>query len=83
MKDKIIEIENGLEYYVLDELMDKNDNYYIFCVQTDDEKELIYENYIICQVTTDLNGNSFIEKVSNNVIYEKICNKFIERLKNN
>lgn len=82
MKDNIIELENGLEFYVLDEIIN-NEVKYLFCVQTAEETNNILENYIICKVANDLNGNEYIKKVSNNDIYERISNIFLERLKNN
>lgn len=82
MKNNIIEIEEGLECYVLDEIEEEN-NHYIFCIQTDEENEKILENYLICKVTFDLDGNHYIEKIDDKKTFERISNIFLERLKEN
>lgn len=81
MKDQIIELENNFEFYVLDEIKDENGKY-IYCVQLDEEKNLIIENYIICKVSSDLDGNEYIEKITEEE-FEKIGDLFVERLKDN
>ena len=42
MKGDIIEIEDGLECYILDEIIE-DDNQYIYCVQSDEEKDMIFD----------------------------------------
>lgn len=82
MKNNIIEIEEGLECYVLDEIIE-DDNHYIYCVQSDEENDKIFENYLICKVTIDLDDNHYIEKITDKDTFERISNLFIERLKEN
>ena len=46
MIDKVITLDNGLEYYVLDEMSYEGKNY-LMGLQVDNEKEGITNNYII------------------------------------
>lgn len=79
MIDKVIKLENNLEYYVLDEMTYEEKNY-LMGLQVDNEKEGITNNYIIVESRKDLNGNVTLVDIDNPELLEKVGNLFIERL---
>lgn len=79
MIDKVIKLDNNLEYYVLDEMAYEEKNYLIG-LQVDNEKESITNNYIIVESRKDLNGNVTLVDIDNPELLEKVGNLFIERL---
>ena len=79
MIDKVIKLDNNLEYYVLDEMTYEEKNYLIG-LQVDNEKEGITNNYIIVESRKDLNGNVTLLDIDNPELLEKVGNLFIERL---
>lgn len=63
MIDKVIKLDNNLEYYVLDEMTYEEKNY-LMGLQVDNEKEGITNNYIIVESRKDLNGNvTLVDKI--------------------
>lgn len=79
MIDKVIKLDNNLEYYVLDEMTYEGKNY-LMGLQVDNEKEGITNNYIIVESRRDLNGSVTIVDIDNAELLEKVGNLFIERL---
>lgn len=79
MIDKVIKLDNNLEYYVLDEMAYEEKNY-LMGLQVDNEKEGITNNYIIVESRKDLNGNVTLVDIDNPELLEKVGNLFIERL---
>ena len=79
MIDKVITLDNGLEYYVLDEMSYEGKNY-LMGLQVDNEKEGITNNYIIVESKKDINGNVTIVDIDNIQVLETIGNLFTERL---
>ncbi|MCI7559164.1 MAG: DUF1292 domain-containing protein [Clostridium sp.] len=79
MIDKVIKLDNNLEYYVLDEMAYEEKNYLIG-LQVDNEKEGITNNYIIVESRKDLNGNVTLVDIDNPELLEEVGNLFIERL---
>lgn len=79
MIDKVIKLDNNLEYYVLDEMAYDEKNYLIG-LQVDNEKEGITNNYIIVESRKDLNGSTTLLDIDNPELLEKVGNLFIERL---
>ncbi|CDA59817.1 unknown [Clostridium sp. CAG:524] len=79
MIDKVIKLDNNLEYYVLDEMTYEEKNY-LMGLQVDNEKEGITNNYIIVESRKDLNGNVTLVDIDNPELLEKVGNLFIERL---
>jgi len=79
MIDKVIKLDNNLEYYVLDEMAYEEKNYLIG-LQVDNEKEGITNNYIIVESRKDLNGSTTLLDIDNPELLEKVGNLFIERL---
>lgn len=79
MIDKVIKLDNNLEYYVLDEMTYEEKNY-LMGLQVDNEKEGITNNYIIVESRKDLIGNVTLVDIDNPELLEKVGNLFIERL---
>ena len=79
MIDKVIKLDNNLEYSVLDEMTYEEKNYLIG-LQVDNEKEGITNNYIIVESRKDLNGSTTLLDIDNPELLEKVGNLFIERL---
>lgn len=79
MIDKVIKLDNNLEYYILDEMTYEEKNYLIG-LQVDNEKEGITNNYIIVESRKDLNGSTTLLDIDNPELLEKVGNLFIERL---
>ena len=68
IKDKIIKMENGLNYYVLEEV-EYNNKKYVISVECDLDKDDIKEDdYLIMEVA--LSGNDIVIK---NVNSEKVA----------
>ena len=79
MIDKVITLDNGLEYYVLDEMSYEGKNY-LMGLQVDNEKEGITNNYIIVESKKDINGNVTLVDIDNVQVLETVGNLFTERL---
>lgn len=79
MIDKVIKLDNNLEYYVLDEMTYEGKNY-LMGLQVDNEKEGITNNYIFVETIKDINGNVKLIDIESPDLLEKIGNMFIERL---
>ena len=79
MIDKVIKLDNYLEYYVLDEMTYEGKNY-LMGLQVDNEKEVITNNYIIVESRKDLNGSAILVDIDSPELLEKVGNLFIERL---
>lgn len=79
MIDKVIKLDNNLEYYVLDEMTYEGKNY-LMGLQVDNEKEGITNNYIIVENRKDLNGSVTLIDIDSPELLEKVGNLFIERL---
>ena len=79
MIDKVIKLDNNLEYYVLDEMTYEGKNY-LMGLQVDNEKEGITNNYIFVETIKDIHGNVTLIDIESPDLLEKIGNMFIERL---
>lgn len=79
MIDKVIKLDNNLEYYVLDEMTYEGKNY-LMGLQVDNEQEGITNNYIFVETIKDINGNVTLADIESLDLLEKIGNMFIERL---
>ena len=75
MIDKVITLDNGLEYYVLDEMSYEGKNY-LMGLQVDNEKEGITNNYIIVESKKDINGNVTLVDIDNIQVLETIGTLF-------
>ncbi len=79
MKDKIIKLQDGLEYIVIDSLT-LNQKTYVYCVQVDNESEMLTQNFIICEIK--FNGDKVtVDNINNKDEYEMVANTFVSRLK--
>ena len=81
MKDKIIEIKEGTNFYVLEELK-YNDKKYIFGAKCDLEKDTIEENNFIIQEVTIKDNQLVLNDLENEEEAKIIANMFIEKIGN-
>ena len=81
MKDKIIELNNGKNYYVLEDLT-LDDKYYIYCSLVNEVNETVDENnFVIVEVRRKVDGSySLIDIDDENVIF-LITNLFLNKIK--
>ena len=74
VKDKIIELENGINYYVIEEI-DHNDKKYVLAAMCDLEKEEVNEeDYIVMEIK--------IEDDLDDILYSKPV-ALVKKLKRN
>lgn len=81
MKDKIIELNNGKNYYVLEDLT-LDDKYYIYCSLVNEVNETVDENnFVIVEVRKKVDGSySLIDIDDENDIF-LITNLFLNKIK--
>ncbi len=81
MKDKIIELNNGKNYYVLEDLT-LDDKYYIYCSLVNEVNETVDENnFVIVEVRRKVDGSySLIDIDDENDIF-LITNLFLNKIK--
>ena len=81
MKDKIIELNNGKNYYVLEDLT-LVDKYYIYCSLVNEVNETVDENnFVIVEVRKKVDGSySLIDIDDENDIF-LITNLFLNKIK--
>ena len=75
VKDKIIELENGINYYVIEEI-DHNDKKYVLAAMCDLEKEEVNEeDYIVMEIKIEDDA-----LVTNNINDDNIARIVTEKL---
>jgi len=79
MIDKVINLKDGLEYYVIDQIID-NGKIYLFAVQVDSASEEVTDKCIVCEVKTK-NYNLVVDNISDEKEQERINDIFISRMK--
>lgn len=79
MKDKVISLGNE-KYYVLDELLYKN-NRYIFCAECDEKEEELIGNYSVLEVKIN-NEDLVVQSIKDFEIASVVNNMFLARLQN-
>jgi len=79
MIDKVIKLKDGLEYYVIDQIID-NGKIYLFAVQVDSASEEVTDKCIVCEVKTK-NYNLVVDNISDEKEQERINDIFISRMK--
>ena len=78
VKDKIIELDNGVSYYILEELS-HNDKKYILAAECDLEKdEINTEDYLIIEIAIE-GENLVTKKIEDEVIAQEITKLLIEK----
>ncbi len=81
MIDKILKLDNGLSYYILDEYQSEEGNNYVFGVQVDVDTSSVSSNYIFLKEKNDLN-DIYFDSIVDKDEYEKIGGIFIDRISN-
>lgn len=80
MKNKVLRLKNGMQYYVLDEIVEEHKTY-IFAVQVDNDDETTSNNYIVCYYKNVLNIEDMaLCDIEDKVEYEKIVGEFLKRI---
>jgi len=77
MVDKVIKLDNGLEYYVM-ELLVCNKNVYFLCVQVDGED--VKENLMVCKLYYNENNIMHISPIENTDERVEVTQKFMKLL---
>lgn len=81
MKDKIIELKNGINYYVLEELV-YNNKKYIFGAECDLEKDTIKENDFIVMEVTLKDNELVLDDITDDNIAQIVTNMFMDKFRN-
>lgn len=82
MKDKVLRLKNGLQYYVVDEITEGKKTY-IFAMQVDNDIESTTNNYIVCYYNNVLNKEDMaLNDIYDKMLYQRILNEFLKRLIN-
>ena len=77
-KDKIVELDNGLEYLVLSEY-DMDDRKYIMAAMVDSEKDLVDEDELMVKVIITQNGRDNIMDIDNPKELEEVTRVLLAR----
>lgn len=82
IKDKIVELENGVSYYVLDEII-YNNKKYILTIECDLKKDEINENdYFVMELKID--GNDIIfSPITDNKLAMDVTELLIKKVRSN
>ena len=82
IKDKIIELIGGINYYILEELS-YNNKKYILAVECDLEKdELNNEKYLVMEIKLK-NNNLITSTIEDNNLAKTVTNMLLEKINNN
>lgn len=80
IKDRIIELENGTNYYILDDItyMEKK---YVLAAECDLEKDLVKEDkYIVMELKIN-NNDLYIVNIEDNNLANIVTKLLIEKIK--
>ena len=78
MNDKVITLENGKEYFVVDTIV-HNKNIYILCTEVDTKSEDVVGNLITCKVMCEL-SNMTIERIEDKEERVHVTELFMKRI---
>lgn len=81
MMDKVIRLKDGLEYYVIDQIIEE-DKIYLFAIQVDSKSEEVTDKCIVCEVKFK-NHDLVVDNISDLNEQERINDIFISRIKKN
>ena len=82
IKNKIIEIIDGTNYYILEEIS-YNNKKYILAVECDLEKEeLNNKKYLVMEIKLE-NNNLITSTIEDNDLAKKVTNMLLEKNNNN
>ena len=82
LKNKIIKMDNGKEYYILEE-MQYNSKKYLLSIECDlDSDEIDEDNYHVMELTIE-NDNLKINQIKDNELALKVTNMLINKIRNN
>lgn len=78
MIDKVIKLQDGLEYYVLDVILE-NRKIYLFLIQVDNANNITYDKCVIAEAEFD-ESKIKLSNIKDSEVQEKINNMFIKRM---
>lgn len=81
LKDKVVQSENGRQYYVLEEINYDNKKYAL-ALECDMDNDLINkDNYIVMEVT--MNGDDlFLKNINDDDLAKKVISLLFNKVKN-
>lgn len=79
MVDKVVKLHNGVECYVIDELVEER-NRYVFATQVDNTNGETTDNYLFLKEVYE-NGNLYFEDIKDKQEFNRIASIFIGRLR--
>ena len=82
MKDKILKLKNGKDYYVLEELAHNNKKYAL-ATECNLEKEEINEEELVVMEVKVIDDNLIIDEIYDDNIVEEVIILFKEKIQNN
>lgn len=82
IKDKIIELNNGINYYILDEIS-YNNKKYILAAECDLEQDkLKEENYIVAEIKVE-GADLVTAHIEDKEVAQTVTKMLIEKVRNN
>ena len=78
MKDKVVTLDGGLEYYIVEELVEDKRRYCL-AIQISKELEEVYDNYIICEIINK-DGKIMLDDIYDINKKEKISNMLLDKI---
>lgn len=79
MIKKVLKLDNGLEYCVLEEIV-YNNKQYILSFQVNNEEDVASDNYLICEIKKGLNGDYTLSDIEDMGVYENVSNILLTQL---
>lgn len=82
VKDKVIQMDNGKSYYVLEEI-EYQGKKYILTLECDLEKDMVNEDDYFAMELTIENGELNIKKIDDNDIAKVVVGMLLSKMQNN
>lgn len=80
MKDKIIKINSGVEYYIIEEL-NYEEQKYILATECNLKKDEIDEEKLVLFKINIKDNDLIVENIEDQVLAEKVTEKIIEKIR--
>jgi hypothetical protein len=82
VKDKVIQMENGENYYILEEV-EYNNRKYAFCLQCDlNEDKLNEDDYFVVEICLD-DENISIKNIENDELAKTVSTLLLQKIQKN
>ena len=81
LKDKVVQDENGIQYYVLEELVHNNKKY-IMALECDLDNDLVNkDDYVILEVVVN-NDDLVLKNIDNDELIKVLVGLFFNKISN-